>query len=274
MSAVSVLTLVKNRAAHFANLVEGLRRSALAPAELIVVDMSDRPIPRPDAPFPVEMLRWQTDGLPLALARNLAAGRARSSHLFFLDVDCIPLRDCLATMDRHLDVHDALICADARYLGRGDTDGGWSEPDLLARARPHPVRSFPSEGVRVERNPGLFWSLAFSVRAERFHSLGGFDEDFIGYGGEDTDFGFRAARAGLPLLFAGGAVACHQYHDTQDPPVQHLEDIVRNANVFHTKWGRWAMEGWLEAFSDLGLVVWTKDTLALRAPPGVCTTRT
>ena len=98
MTPISVLTLVRNREPHLAQLVEGLRRSAMAPAELIVVDMSDQPVAQPDADFPIHIHRLESDALPLAAARNLAASRARSPHLLFLDVDCIPMAQCIGTM--------------------------------------------------------------------------------------------------------------------------------------------------------------------------------
>ncbi len=263
MTGPSVLTLVKNRAAHLEQLVEGLRRSATPPVELVVVDMSDAPVAIADTDFPVIIRRLDGDGLPLARARNLAAEAASGDRLVFLDVDCIPLADCLTRLDDVLAAHDALLCADIRYLGPGDADG-WSEASLLARGCSHPVREFPAIGFRREPNPGLFWSLAFAIRAERFRSLGGFDEAFVGYGAEDTDFGFRVAEAGLPLLFVGGAVACHQHHAGHQPPVQHLDDILRNAALFRARWGRWPMEGWLDEFERLGLIDRASDRLSRR----------
>lgn len=74
-----------------------------------------------------------------------------------------------------------------------------------------------------------------------------------GYGAEDTDFGHRSARRGVPLWWVGGAHAYHQYHPTATPPTQHLGDIVANANVFFDQWGWWPMLGWLEAFRAAGL---------------------
>lgn len=267
MTGLSVLTLVRNRAAHFANLVEGLRRSAMIPAELIVIDMSDVAIPRPSADFPVAMIRLETAGLPLAVARNRAAAAATGDRLVFLDVDCIPLRDCLARLDAVLAEQDALLCADVRYLASGDTRGGWTEADLLAAGVSHPVRYFPATGIRREENPGLFWSLAFAIRHARFDAIGGFDERFSGYGAEDTDFGFRADAAGVPLLFVGGAIACHQHHRVYDPPLQHFSDIIRNAERFRQIWGFWPMRGWLDAFAKRGLISLTEDSLAtLRHP--------
>lgn len=267
LTGLSALTLVRNREAHLLQLVEGLRRSNRQPDELIVVDMSDKPVAIGPTNFPVTVDHWRTDGLPLAAARNRAAVLARHDNLLFLDIDCIPLADCVGRMADELRGNDGLYCADIRYLGPTDARGTWSEAELLASGRSHPVRNFPATGVREEHNAGLFWSLAFAIGKARFAAIGGFDERFSGYGAEDTDFGFRAREAGLSLLFVGGAIACHQYHDSHEPPVQHLQDIVRNACLFHARWGRWPMEGWLAAFASMGLVSWTPDALSfLRLP--------
>jgi GT2 family glycosyltransferase len=252
---ISVLTLVKNREAHLRNLVEGLRRSKIAPAELVIVDMSDTPVALPYADFPIKLVRLATNGLPLAKARNLAAADASSQSLLFLDVDCIPGPGLISTMTDALKHRDALICAEILYLTEGDTDGGrWSDASLSAAGVPHPARRFPAAGLARESNVSLFWSLAFSVSASAFERVGGFDETFTGYGAEDTDFAFRAREAGLDLLFLGGTCAYHQHHGVFDPPLQHFEDIVRNARVFHSKWGAWPMLGWLDAFAKLGLL--------------------
>lgn len=267
MIGPSVLTIVRNRAAHFDNLVEGLRRSSLRPAELVVVDMSDIPLAPPPTDFLVTMVRLETEGLPLAAARNRAVAVAASDRLLFLDVDCIPLRDCLATMDVTLSEHDALLCADVRYLGPSDARADWTDATLLDAGKPHPVRAFPATGIRREHNPGLFWSLAFAIRRDRFVALGGFDERFTGYGAEDTDFGFRADAVGVPLLFVGGAIACHQHHVTYDPPLQHFDDVVRNARTFKEAWGFWPMEGWLTDYAALGLIAFEDGNLLVRRRP-------
>ena len=129
------------------------------------------------------------------------------------------------------------------------------------------MRSFPATGTRRETNPGLFWSLAFAIRRSRFEELGGFDEAFVGYGAEDTDFGFRAERAQIPLIFVGGAIACHQYHDSYDPPVQHFDDIVRNATIFKARWGWSPMQGWLDAFVAMGLIDYRDDGIRILRRP-------
>lgn len=40
----SVLTIVRNRTAHLENLIEGVRRSARKPDEIVIIDMNDEPI--------------------------------------------------------------------------------------------------------------------------------------------------------------------------------------------------------------------------------------
>lgn len=265
--SLSVLTLVKNRSDHLANLVEGLRRSAMPPEELVIVDMSDRPVDGHNTDFPSRVVRLETDGLPLAKARNLAAAHARGEHLLFLDVDCIPMAHLIGLMDLSLRGSDALICAEVLYLGAGDAVPGWAEADLMPRGRPHPVRDFPKAGLKPEANAGLFWSLAFGLRRKTFQALGGFDERFTGYGAEDTDFGFRARDAGLPLLFMGGAGAFHQHHGVFDPPLQHFNDILKNAETFRRSWGVWPMAGWLAAFEQLALIRIENERIIRLRPP-------
>ncbi|GLK54577.1 GT2 family glycosyltransferase [Methylopila capsulata] len=264
MSDLSVLTLARNRTPHLLNLLEGLRRSDRRPHELVVVDMNDSALALPPAPFPVRVARLPDRTLPLAGARNRAARLATGCRLLFLDADCIPSAGLVDAIETALDETDALICPEALYLGPDDARGPWTEGALRAAGRAHPVRPFPAEGLRPELNPGLFWSLAFGVRRATFEALGGFDETFVGYGGEDTDFGLTAQAAGTPLLFLGGAPAFHQHHPVSDPPIEHLADIVRNAELFHAKWRRWPMEGWLAAFEAMGLVARQGDRIVAR----------
>ena len=265
---ISVLTLVKNREAHLRNLVEGLRCSTMAPHELVIVDMSDTPVGLPIANFPVKLIRLATDGLPLSKARNLAAAHASSLSLLFLDVDCIPGVGLISAMAGALKQRDALICAEILYLTEVDTsDQHWSDASLRIAGVPHPARRFPPSGLAAEPNFGLFWSLAFGVSSSAFANIGGFDEAFTGYGAEDTDFAFRARDAGRDLFFLGGTSAYHQHHGVFDPPLQHFEDICRNACKFHEKWGEWPMTGWLDAFEHLGLLIREDDRLiVIRSP--------
>lgn len=81
-----------------------------------------------------------------------------------------------------------------------------------------------------------------------------FDEAYVGYGGEDTDFGQRLAAAGGQMWWTARAGVFHQWHPVSRPPVEHVDDVVTNANLFHARWGWYPMTGWLEEFEAMGLV--------------------
>ncbi|MEV7290368.1 galactosyltransferase-related protein [Streptomyces microflavus] len=204
--------------------------------------------------------------LPLARARNLGAARAveRGAELLvFLDVDCVPGEQLLERYRQvALDTQHrrSLLCGTVSYLPPPGPYG-YRLAELTTLAEPHPGRPAPATGeLHRSEDYALFWSLSFAVTAETWHAVGGFCEEYEGYGGEDTDFGQRACAAGVPLTWVGGAPAFHQYHPVSDPPVAHLRDILRNAETFYRRWGWWPMTDWLQAFADRGLAHWNHST--------------
>ncbi|GMA31523.1 glycosyltransferase family 2 protein [Litorihabitans aurantiacus] len=199
-------------------------------------------------------------GMRLAAGRNLGVAEATArGHglLVLLDADCVPGPNLLAAYAAAAASHqDGLLCGAVTYLAQGVTVE--ADTDLAALTAPHPARPAPAVGDLVEAAPEeypLFWSLSFATTPAGWARIGGFDEAYEGYGGEDTDLAFRARDAGAPLVWVGGADAYHQHHPTSSPPWQHLDDILRNGALFHGRWGTWPMTGWLEAFEAAGAVV-------------------
>ena len=259
----SVITINKGRDAHLLRLLEGLARGAPSD-EIVVVEIDADGVRREEGG--VVYVPLAGEGLPLASARNAGRDAAHGDVLIFLDVDCIPSRELVPALRDAVIAHGGLICCEIFYLSAPIGDG-WSEAQLAAQAIPHPARRFPSAGVCAAPQPGLFWSLAFGVSAQTYDRLGGFDEAFDGYGAEDTDLAFRAARSGMPILFSADGHAFHQRHAACDPPLTHFFDIVRNASTFRRKHGLWPMQGWLDAFAALGLISVSEHEIhILRAP--------
>jgi GT2 family glycosyltransferase len=201
-------------------------------------------------------IETQPEGLPLARARNAGAGRALDAGaelLVFLDVDCIPAATLMERYAAAAGSTPALLCGPVSYLPPAPP-AGYPAAGLHALATPHPARPVPpDDDVQDGGDHALFWTLSFAVTATTWRRVGGFCEDYVGYGGEDTDFGQLAERAGVDLSWVGGAWAYHQHHPTETPPVRHLTDILRNAELFHRRWGWWPMSGWLAAFAERGL---------------------
>lgn len=258
-----VVTIAAHRHRHLDLQLRGLRGGDRRPDGHVVVAMGDREVEstvaRAGGGAYTVFLPHDGGPLPLAAARNLGAACALdlgAELLVFLDVDCIPGRalvrryENVAGEDRY---RESLLCGPVTYLPP-PPEGGYDLNRLPAMVDPHPARPNPDDdAVLPSRDHDLFWSLSFAVTAPTWQRLGGFCTEYSGYGGEDTDFGCTAARSGVDLAWVGGAHAFHQYHPVSDPPVEHVHDIVTNATLFHRRWGRWPMRGWLDRFAALGM---------------------
>lgn len=197
-------------------------------------------------------------GLPVAAARNAGARRAIETGadlLVFLDVDCVPGPALIPgyRVAALGDGRDALLSGPVVYLPP-PPPGGYRLRDLPLDADPHPARPMPDPGRLQQLDHRLFWSLSFAVTAAAWSRIGGFHEGYVGYGAEDTDFGQLARSRGVDHFAVGGATAFHQWHPSAQPPLHHLDDIVRNGRIFRERWGWWPMQGWLAEFRGLGLV--------------------
>ena len=249
-----VVTLAHGRHDHLAAQAAALART---PADAhVVVAMADPDLPAvvPDA----DVVHVQLDQgcLPLAAARNAGVARSRelgAELMVLLDVDCLPSSRLLERYRAAAVAYDGVLCGPVGYLPPRPP-GGYPATGLRDLAVPHPARPVPGEDeVLPAPEPDLFWSLSFALTPATWDRVGGFCEDYRGYGGEDTDFGHAAARAGVATWWVGGAWAFHQHHGAGGTPLQHAEDILRNARVFRDRWGWWPMLGWLEDLRAAGL---------------------
>lgn len=199
-----------------------------------------------------------TEELHLAAARNTGVAKAAelgADAVVLLDVDCLPDRDLIGDYARALTeagTRTAVISGRVKYLPEGMTEADYTASGVAELGRDHPARRIPPGDSLEPADPRMLWSLNIASTVESWNRIGGFDEAYVGYGGEDTDFGQRLAAAGGTMWWSGRACAYHQYHPTVTPPVQHAASIARNANIFREKWGFDPMEGWLKDMLDTG----------------------
>ncbi|GAB5513465.1 glycosyltransferase family 2 protein [Rhodopirellula baltica] len=258
---ISVLTIVRGRQTHLEIQLKGLLQSTVLPHEWIVVGMNQE-VTLPDCErfsIRTSSVHHPTEPLPLAQARNHAASLCTTDGMVFLDVDCIPSPDMIGKMVNALQAEDRLWMGCPRYLPAGAAVGDWQMDQLQQQAVDHPLQ--PQLGDHERQSSDryeMFWSLCFAIGQSSFKRIGGFDDTFDGYGGEDTDFAFSARKAGVPFGFVN-AVAYHQHHSVCKPPLNHLKPIVENAERFRRKWGVWPMESWLNAFAERELIDFDND---------------
>lgn len=263
---IAVVTVVHGRHDHLVAQQRSLLAGSLRPAVHVVVAMDDPDIAAhllPELPSAVVDIPADPRGLPLAAARNAGAERALdlgADVLVMLDVDCLVGVDLVEGYSDVALAHPSVVWSGpVTYLPPPGPDG-YRLADLDGYDAPHPARPAPARGsVALGAPANLFWSLSFAMHRHAWRLADGFCEEYVGYGGEDTDFGHKVLDRGLELGWAGTPRAYHQYHPTADPPYQHLDDILRNGRLFSERWGEWPMHGWLEAFERDGLVEWSAD---------------
>ncbi|GHE35900.1 galactosyltransferase-related protein [Sphingobacterium griseoflavum] len=258
----TLLTIVHGREQALRNQLLAVAMNTVLPTEVIIVHMNEPIKELPNLPYTVRQLCQQSDlGLNLAAARNYAMRHSHTERNIFLDVDCIPSATLFEEYMVAFAGEDYLVSGRVRYLSREQTSSLDLSGNLIENSQPDPVRSRFDQFTHE-----LFWTLNFGCTKQTFTKIGGFDERFSGYGAEDTDFAFAAREQGIDILTIN-ATAFHQYHPSYAPPLNHIVDILHNADYFYNKWGKWPMEGWLKAFEERGYIAWTAAEIELLRQP-------
>jgi len=269
-----VVTTAHGRHQHLRLQHRSLAASTRRPDIYVVVAIDDpdlAQLPAQDTLRPW-VLPIDTDpaGLPLAAARNRgidAAFAAGCDTVIALDVDCLASADLVADYQRVVSRAPGTVWQGPVTYLPPPPEGGYPLADLDHLHDPHPARPRLRRGeTRQGARPELFWSLSFALSRSAWARSGGFCEEYVGYGGEDTDFGQVVRAAGLDLGWTGDARAYHQHHPVSRPPVEHLDDILRNAKIYARRWGTWPMRGWLDEFERRGLIAWHGDGWARCVP--------
>ena len=196
---------------------------------IIVDDGSEPPLARPapdpldPAPLEVRVVRQERRGFGLARARNTGARSAAHGILIFLDGDVIAESGLLAAHARwHHAVSDALTLGFCAHVSAAGIDAGAvrHRPGSLGALfadrpfdPPWSERHLARTGELTSRHDDLFRATTgnnFGISRAFFEEVGGFDESFDRYGGEDTEFGYRVQMRGGLLAPVRAAFAWHQ----------------------------------------------------------------
>lgn len=149
-----------------------------------------------ELPFSTVVLESDAN-LPIAAARNRAAADARTPLLLMSDDDVLPGPDCLAVHLRaHRDHPDSVMVGALRL------------PESLRAGR----RREPFERAASVAGRALWINATganTSLPRELFARVGGYDERYVLYGGEDPDLAWRLRAQGVRFRHLPGAWAHH-----------------------------------------------------------------
>jgi GT2 family glycosyltransferase len=173
-------------------------------------------------------------------ARNTGARLAQGRVLLFLDADVRPSAGFLAAHARHHDPHE-------RTGVQGRT---LQDPASLTTTFMRATNMLPDLTIRRRDalSPLHVITRNFSVSADAFRAVGGFDEAFVGYGWEDIELALRLRQAGVRLQYEPEALAYHHHVQRLEDLLPKLREAGEGAVYFWQKHGRPA---WLGAFLEI-----------------------
>lgn len=195
------------------------------PVRIVVADDGSRvpPILPRSRRYALHTVHQDDRGFRAAAARNLAVAAYPADLLVFLDADMVPEPGYLAAVVaalQHLDV----VVGRRRHADLGDWSPSRIGEWLTGRAAPPRELTPPAwlaEGYAATANLAdsdsrsyrYLISAVLAITAEMFDRIGGFDERFVGYGGEDWDLAHRCWLAGARWRYLPEAVAWHNGAD-------------------------------------------------------------
>lgn len=192
------------------------------PSALVEIIVADDGSPHPPVVAPgVRLVRQDDRGFRAAAARNLGAAAATGDVLCFLDADTAPEPSYVRRLSRlpallpeavtvgrrrHADLAGlgSDVVVEQAGPGRELPEPAWLRE---AYARSENLLRADDRSYRYVISAVMACSRAF------FEELGGFDESFSSYGGEDWEWAHRAWQAGAVLAHVPDAVAWHDGPD-------------------------------------------------------------
>lgn len=175
------------------------------------------------------LVRQDDRGFRAAAARNLGTSAADGEIVLFLDQDTIPEPDYV----RHL-VRLPTLLPDALTVGRRRHTDFRVHPPVELNEPGWLVEAYRSSGDLLtvdQRSYRFVISAVMALHRDLFGELGGFNEEFTSYGGEDWEFAHRAYVAGAVFAHVPDAVAWHDGPDWAGRVAANNEPVFKNAEA-------------------------------------------
>ncbi len=237
MPKVSVLIPVYNQVRNLSLVFSGLKNQSMRDFEVVIGDDGSKEemqqfVKHYESWFPIKYIWHPDDGFRRSKILNEAFKKIESDYCIFMDSDCVP---------QHHFVHDHYMARETNVVlcGRrvdfGDSiSKQLTIKDVENRVHERLTKSLfidllksktlnweesirlphPKLGRLIHWKPPALLGSNFSLASELFDRVNGFNEDYVGYGLEDSDLAFRLVRAGAILKsLRHMAIQYHLYHE-------------------------------------------------------------
>ncbi len=167
----------------------------------------------------------------LASKRNLGAELATATHLIFLDDDCVPEENYILHALNDISKFDGntILCGEVRF-------------------EPHKVVESNYYRYRDSRHPLFSYSGYSEMTAWNFVAMNciipkeilltkkiSYNDSFVGYGGEDHEFGWQIVKNNIKILSSSNRIIHHEYHGSIKLYVKKIQLASRDGAVILKK---------------------------------------
>jgi glycosyltransferase involved in cell wall biosynthesis len=249
----SVIIPVYNAVRHLELVLAGFCRQTFTDFELIVADDGSGPEMRRFVEDFTRRSLFQTkyvfqpdEGFRKCRILNAAIRLAATDYLVFSDGDCIPHSRFLAAHWEHREPRSVLL---GRRVNLGERISAGLTPDKVAAGRLEKLSleklagaitgqgSHWDEGIylrsdllrrAISRKKPYMLGSTYSLEKSLVEEVNGFNEEFVGYGGEDIEFECRLQLAGARFKWVRHqAIQYHLYHPPKRETAANVDLLER-----------------------------------------------
>jgi glycosyltransferase involved in cell wall biosynthesis len=223
---VSLIISTFNRPDALAKVLAGVSGQTHSPKEILIADDGSAEPTRTlidnwknRSPVPVSHIWQPHEGFRKTIILNQAISAAQGDYIVFLDGDCVPharfIADHESLAEEGFWVQGRRSFVKSNYVENFDpaTTSIWQWLLLGKMSGPFKAIRSPSPIIRRGTEQRGLIGCNMAIWREDLVAINGFDETYIGWGGEDSDIGSRLYHLGRPRKFVyGHAIVYHLNH--------------------------------------------------------------
>lgn len=207
MNSLSIIIPTHNRLERLLELLTDIKQQASSFSEVEVLVLNSAA--GVDSRNEVESMsskdceiRYLLAENALSRKRNVGAEVARHTNLVFLDDDMrLEAGYLVAMMDMLAASPEAVVCSEVEFYS------SWIDEQNYYKFKSAQHVQTVQNGEELA--PNRFVAMSFAISKPTYLLVGGFDEDFVRYGGEDQAFAYQCLKADVPIYFCKMARSVH-----------------------------------------------------------------
>ncbi|AEF53828.1 glycosyltransferase family 2 protein [Marinomonas posidonica] len=247
---VSLIVTTYNWKEALSVTLESVKRQSVLPFEVIVADDGSREdteilIQELQEKYPVPLLHsWQEDiGFRLAASRNKAIAKSSGDYLIIVDGDLFLPKKFI---ESHLEAatQGAFVQGGRVLLGEKISFKvlnkkiipSFFSSDIRNRHNMIDSKILSKLATRIRNNDKSTRGCNFALWKKDALNVNGYNEDFEGWGREDSEMVIRLLNSGLNRIYLKfKAVGYHIYHKENDREMLDKNDEIYKCSIFEKK---------------------------------------